>query len=66
MVTRSKSILKPPVPEVPGSPRSKVISQYLEALEADCQRILLEEGITGNEDDITQSILELAAKGAFQ
>lgn len=66
MAPRIKSILKPPEQHIIVRPSAEVIRGYLKALEEDCNRILKEEGLLTNNDNLTQIIIERQAKGALQ
>lgn len=66
MAPRSKSILKPPSAQKPQERTASVICGYIKALDEECARILKEEGITVNEDNLTRVLSELEAQGANQ
>ena len=66
MAPRSKSILKPPLQRIIVRPTAKVICGYINALDEECARILKEEGITVNQDNLTKVMSELETKGALQ
>lgn len=59
-----RNILKPPASKKQRTPSAEAICGYMKALDEECNRILKEEGITINNDNLTQVISEIESKGA--